>query len=121
MFLTLLDRVNNCVGRHNYRWFLLLLLSLATLLSYGTLLALILLAPEVRAQRIRSGHNGPRAIIQRWGSAFVKDARIGGVGLLAAFTGPLAFGLLGYHVYLIWLGATTNETGKCVHMVFAYD
>jgi hypothetical protein len=27
-------------------------------------------------------------------------------------TAPLPLGLLGYHIYLIWAGMTTNETGK---------
>ena len=35
-----------------------------------------------------------------------------GVGLLCTFTAPLPLGLLVYHVYLIWAGMTTNETGK---------
>lgn len=38
--------------------------------------------------------------------------RIAGVGLLALLTWPMPLGLLGYHVYLIWAGTTTNETNK---------
>lgn len=37
---------------------------------------------------------------------------VGAVGLLALFTAPLPLGLLGYHMYLIWAGMTTNENGK---------
>ena len=44
--------------------------------------------------------------------AFAQDFRIGGVGLLALLTGPLAWGLFWYHVYLIWAGMTTNESSK---------
>jgi hypothetical protein len=35
-----------------------------------------------------------------------------GVGLLALLTWPLPLGLLAYHIYLIWAGMTTNESGK---------
>jgi palmitoyltransferase len=38
--------------------------------------------------------------------------RIGAVGLLAAMIGPLPLGLLVYHLYLIWVGMTTNESSK---------
>lgn len=37
---------------------------------------------------------------------------MGSVGLLAGFTAPLAWGLFGYHLYLVWAGMTTNETAK---------
>lgn len=37
---------------------------------------------------------------------------IAGVGLLAASTASLPLGLLGYHLYLIWAGMTTNESQK---------
>ncbi|KAI9818906.1 MAG: palmitoyltransferase swf1 [Pycnora praestabilis] len=47
-----------------------------------------------------------------WGWALVQDVRIGGVGLLALMTAPLAFGLFFYHVYLVWAGMTTNESIK---------
>ena len=47
-----------------------------------------------------------------WGWAFAEDIRVGAVGLLALFTAPLAWGLFGYHVYLIWAGMTTNESFK---------
>ena len=46
------------------------------------------------------------------GWAFAKDFSIGGVGILALLTAPLAYGLLFYHIYLIWAGMTTNESFK---------
>jgi palmitoyltransferase ZDHHC4 len=36
----------------------------------------------------------------------------GGVGFLAMLTAPLPLGLEIYHVYLVWAGMTTNESGK---------
>ena len=47
-----------------------------------------------------------------WLGVFAGDIRVGGVGLLAAFTAPLAWGLLAYHLYLIWAGMTTSESFK---------
>lgn len=37
---------------------------------------------------------------------------IAGVGMLAAATACLPFGLFAYHCYLIWAGMTTNESQK---------
>lgn len=37
---------------------------------------------------------------------------VAGVGMLASSTAPLPLGLLGYHLYLVWAGMTTNESAK---------
>ena len=50
--------------------------------------------------------------LNAFGWSFAWDVRIGAVGLLAAFTAPLAWGLFIYHIYLIWVGVTTNESFK---------
>ena len=47
-----------------------------------------------------------------WAWAFSEDLYVGCVGMLALFTAPLAWGLFGYHVYLVWAGMTTNESFK---------
>jgi palmitoyltransferase len=53
------------------------------------------------------------AFIDELGTAFIIGGiSVGAVGFLAALTAPMPLGLLGYHVYLIWAGMTTNETGK---------
>jgi len=53
------------------------------------------------------------AFIDELGTAFmIGGISVGAVGFLASLTAPLPLGLLGYHVYLIWAGMTTNETGK---------
>lgn len=41
-----------------------------------------------------------------------RDVLVGAVGLLAALTSPLSWGLFAYQLYLIWAGMTTNETSK---------
>lgn len=107
--------VNNCLGRNNYRWFLLLLLSLGVLEIYGAYLAWSVLSPHLR---IRSSFGWlEKAYWDVLGNAFVHAINLGGlsvagVGLLAATTAPLPLGLLAYHIYLVWAGMTTNETSK---------
>ncbi|KAK5113195.1 hypothetical protein LTR62_003531 [Meristemomyces frigidus] len=107
--------VNNCLGRANYRYFLLLLLSLAVLQVYGAYLAYYILRPQLQ-------YTSPRFIEGRrtWsdvGTGMVRAINAGGlsiagVGLLAASTATLPLGLLAYHCYLIWAGSTTNESQK---------
>lgn len=45
-------------------------------------------------------------------AVMVGGLSVAGVGLLALLTAPLPAGLLCYHIYLIWAGMTTNESGK---------
>jgi hypothetical protein len=117
--------LNACVGRNNYIHFLLLLLSLTILSSYGAYLACTILNADLQS------HFVPAALtrgsisakhwstgltwtrwLDLWGWALQRRTRIGAVGLLAAMAGPLPAGFLAYHVYLIWAGMTTNESSK---------
>ena len=113
----------NCLGRGNYVFFLAMLLSLTVLLSYGVYLSYILLDRVLqdsvprRANGMASRYHWSRGqswkrCIQLLGWALTTDFRIGGVGMLALLTAPLAAGLLIYHVYLIWAGMTVNESFK---------
>jgi hypothetical protein len=122
--------VNNCIGVGNYKYFLALLLSTSTMLFYGSYLAYSTLAPTVRwhLKEYPDWHElsyaGRTDMVGRmllkmegWVDALstafmVGGLSMGGVGLLATLTAPLPLGLLGYHIYLIWAGMTTNETGK---------
>jgi hypothetical protein len=107
--------VNNCIGRQNHRWFLLLLLSIAIMEIYGAFLAWKVLSPQLHLKS-----NLAWTDKQYWsqlGNAFVFAMSIGGmslsgVGLLALTTAPLPLALLSYHIYLIWAGMTTNESAK---------
>lgn len=125
--------VNNCLGRGNYKWFLALLLSTTLLLAYGAFLAYITLSPL--AARHFAKYEGwytykpgpgsnPSSLLTtlevkthnflNYLSIYldVGGFRASGVGLLALLTWPLPFGLLVYHIYLIWAGMTTNESSK---------
>lgn len=112
----------NCLGRGNYGLFLGMLMSLGVLLSYGVFLAHMLLDQTLTQRHIRA-HGSARterwntnlSISQKfdlWAWAFTEDIRVGAVGLLSVFTAPLAWGLLLYHIYLIWAGMTTSESFK---------
>ncbi len=115
--------VMNCLGKDNYIYFIGLLLSLASLITYGICLTYLILIEMLQSE---SSH-GPDVTgsgkhwsagrswslyFRSWGWAITQDFRIGGVGLLAFMTAPLAWGMLVYNVYLVWAGMTTNESSK---------
>ncbi|KAH7119737.1 palmitoyltransferase swf1 [Dendryphion nanum] len=125
--------VNNCLGRGNYRWFLALLLFTGVTIGYGAYLAYVVLSPVAneqyrRYERWYKYQPSRGADMSSWGTWFdmkfhyfatfasiyvdVGGFRAAGVGLLALLTWPLPLGLFGYHLYLIWAGMTTNESGK---------
>lgn len=91
------------------------MLSLGILLPYGAYLTLLVIAPRVpnaADPAWRGRRDGVLGLAERWGSALAQDVRIGGVGMLAAACSPLVWGFGAYHVYLVWAGMTTNESGK---------
>ena len=125
--------VNNCLGRGNYKWFLALLLSTSVLIAYGAYLAYYTLSPLAQKQYLRYEgwyHYNPKQALSAGGWSMYFDKKMhyflayttiyldvggvrgSGVGLLALLTWPLPLGLLAYHIYLIWAGMTTNESGK---------
>ncbi|KAI1341098.1 zf-DHHC-domain-containing protein [Xylariaceae sp. FL0016] len=109
--------INNCVGYGNQHWFVLLLLTTALLTTYGACLGLGLVADNARTRRSRFTLWKPRGML--WRDYFLlltvgiqDDVGVGSVTLLTLMTSPLVWGLLGYHVYLIYCGTTTNESMK---------
>ena len=112
----------NCVGKGNYGYFLGLLLSLSLMLTYGAYLGYSILDMVLQRISMKSSsqyahkHWSTGQSWSQYGSMWVYaltlDNRIGGIGLLAMFTAPMAWGFLLYHVYLIWAGMTTNESSK---------
>lgn len=117
--------INNCVGLHNYHYFVALLVSISCLLGYGartgfSILESILQESFVPSQLTRGSITNKKwSTSLSWGDwlnaysvVVAMNAQIGAVALLACMTCPLALGFLVYHGYLIWAGCTTNETAK---------
>ncbi|KAK0629227.1 DHHC palmitoyltransferase-domain-containing protein [Bombardia bombarda] len=114
--------INNCVGAHNQRWFVLLLLTTAVLTLYGGVLGMHLLVAKMKARYplwtlLPWRADGGRGMELRdwlivWSWGLQDQVAMGSVTLLALLTSPLVWGLLGYHVWLIYCGTTTNESMK---------
>ncbi|KAK4155686.1 Palmitoyltransferase SWF1 [Chaetomidium leptoderma] len=121
--------INNCVGAKNYHWFILLLLSTAILTLYGGVLGIHLMTSKMRLRFPNwsllpwRGNNGAGMSLTQWLVAWSWGMQDGGHGngggvamgavtLLALMTSPLVWGLLGYHLWLIYCGTTTNEAMK---------
>ncbi|KAI1077220.1 zf-DHHC-domain-containing protein [Whalleya microplaca] len=109
--------INNCVGRGNQHWFLLLLLSTAALTTYGAWLGFGVVGATARSRAPSFAFWKPAG--WSWRRYFLlltigiqDDVGAGSVTLLAAMTAPLVWGLLAYHLYLVWSGTTTNESMK---------
>lgn len=105
----------NCVGANNYIYFLLLLLSLSVMLIYGTLLGYSLLHQtllQLVPAEAQVAMKEWTMYFNIWAIVITADPRIGTVSLLMLMTAPLAVAFLAYHTYLIWAGATTNESAK---------
>ncbi|KAL2021690.1 hypothetical protein VTK56DRAFT_6782 [Thermocarpiscus australiensis] len=114
--------INNCVGAHNHHWFILLLLSTAILILYGGLLGVHLMTARMRLRfpdwallpwRANGGAGMDLTqwlVVWSWGMQ--EGVAMGAVTLLALMTSPLVWGLLGYHVWLVYCGTTTNESMK---------
>ncbi|RYP09186.1 hypothetical protein DL764_001457 [Monosporascus ibericus] len=112
--------INNCVGYGNQHFFILLLLSTAVLTAYGACVGLALVSENVRRRRPEYSlwkPSCPKSMgWSEWLVLFTlgvqEDVGVGSVTLLTLMTSPLVWGLLAYHVYLIYCGTTTNESMK---------
>ena len=115
--------VMNCLGKDNYIYFIGLLLSLASMLIYAIYLTYTILDETLQSETLRrsdgmesrkhwSKGRSWSLYFRSWAWAVTQDIRVGGVGMLAFMTAPLAWGMFLYHIYLIWAGMTTNENSK---------
>ncbi len=108
--------INGCVGYGNHHYFLLLLLTTAFLTTYATYIGFAILSDQVRTQVPSWTAWGSGFTWSQYGNIWAwvlqEHTRIGAVTLLCLLISPLVWGLLGYHVYLIWAGTTTNESMK---------
>ena len=114
--------IMNCVGKGNYGYFIALLFSLSVMLTYGAYLGYYILDTVLQRISARASGNYARhhwstgqtwsQYSSMWAYGLALDNRVGGIGLLAMFTAPMAWGFFAYHMYLIWAGMTTNESSK---------
>jgi palmitoyltransferase len=114
--------INNCVGANNHRWFILLLLSTGVLTVYGGLLGMeIMMAPMRQRYPLWRlwpwlGNNGAgmpmRQYLVAWSYGLQNNVGLGAVTMLSLLTSPLVWGMLIYHIWLVYCGTTTNETMK---------
>ena len=108
--------INNCVGHSNQHWFILLLVTTAMLTTWGAYLGMSVLSDIVRrdlpAWSILGRGFTWAQYFHVWAWTLQEETRLGAATLLALLTSPLVWGLLGYHIYLIWAGTTTNESSK---------
>jgi hypothetical protein len=108
--------INNCVGYRNQHWFLLLLFTTGYLTTYASYVGVSLLHSAILEHisnwtLLGKGFTWSQ-YLYIWSWALQEMTRIGAVTLLCLLTSPLVWGLLGYHLYLIWAGTTTNESMK---------
>lgn len=108
--------INTCVGYGNHHWFLLLLLSTGILTNYATYIGASILSniiqTEVPSWTVWGSEFPWLQWFSLWGRALSIETGIGSVTLLCLFLSPLVWGLFSYNIYLIWTGATTNESLK---------
>jgi hypothetical protein len=108
--------INNCVGYKNQHYFLLLLFFTAVLTTYATYIGTSLLNSQILKEIPLWSLSGKgftwSQYFHIWAWAMQEHTRIGATTLLCLLTSPLIWGLLSYHIYLIWAGTTTNESMK---------
>lgn len=109
--------INNCVGYQNHAYFVLLLLSTGILTAYGGILGTRLISDSINMRN--PGWKLWKPSNLTWHDYLLlltfgiqEDVGMGSVTMLALMTTPLVWGLLSYHIYLIWCGTTTNESMK---------
>lgn len=114
--------INSCVGAGNAHWFLLLLLATAILCFWGGLLCLSLIVRSIRRRApgfqvlCWRGNFGDgmdlNSYFVLWSWGIADQVQLGAVGMLALLCSPLVWGLLGYNMWNVWGGVTTNESLK---------
>lgn len=95
--------VNNCIGLHNYRWFLLYLAANVALMVYGAYLCGLLLALNKTPDR-----GWWRLIV----ATTPANKSAGVLWILAVSFSLVTAAFTALHVWYIYLGVTTNEADK---------
>jgi palmitoyltransferase ZDHHC4 len=108
--------INSCVGYGNQHWFLLLLMFTGVLTTAGTILGGHFVFKFIKTLfpsfSFIGGNLSWAQYFAFWSFGLAEEAKVGGVTLLCLLTTPLVWALLGYNMYLLYRGMTTNESGK---------
>jgi hypothetical protein len=108
------------VGERNHRWFLLYLLSNTALLLYGAAACVSVLASEIVGNQLFKAtfvkHGTEERVPAGWGIVaqylLYTHMPVVMVLLLCVVMGAVLTGFSAYHVYLVAINVTTNETFK---------
>ena len=111
--------LNQCVGEHNFKYFLLfLVVHSSVFLYFGYALTLVLLSPVFEHRMWEMSFTDQRTG-ERWtGMGLTANYLLNNSAALIVLTfmallfGLFLLGFLGYHLYLISTGQTTNESFK---------
>ncbi|QPG77089.1 hypothetical protein FOA43_004488 [Brettanomyces nanus] len=107
--------LNNDVGYYNYRYFFIFLCSICWILIYGGILCLISLHVYLINEQIPPEIAAEFSIKRYWHVIIrtnVTNRVTGVLLLLCTFLLPVVIAFLGEHIWLIYIGVTTNETAK---------
>lgn len=95
---------------------MLLLVSTAILTTFGTCLGVQYLLNTIHISypsfTLRGTGLSWSEYFAFWSWVLAQEPGVGSITLLTFLISPLIWGLSAYHLYLIWAGTTTNESGK---------
>jgi hypothetical protein len=112
--------LNQCVGEHNYRYFLLFLIVHICFFFYAAVIMTLMLLSFVHEQHLfQATFMNPRtgerfAPSKMMIFTYLLNTRLSLIllGIFAYIMGLAILSFFGYHSYLIFIGQTTNETFK---------
>jgi DHHC palmitoyltransferase len=112
--------LNQCVGELNYRYFLAFLATHAAFFAYAVFVITSLIVGEVKDDKLfdvtfLDTSTGREFKADFWNVAQYVITKNLGLSMLNIFAGIMDFvliGFLSYHLYLVYMGQTTNESFK---------
>jgi hypothetical protein len=112
--------LNQCVGELNYRYFLAFLATHAAFFAYAVFIITSLIIGEVKDDKLfdvtfLDTATGREFKADFWNVAQYVITKNLGLSMLNIFAGIMDFvliGFLSYHLYLVYMGQTTNESFK---------